>query len=383
MIPTRRSLQILFAISLQAAALMGQTPPAKPPAEKPQPDVLILKDDEKLIGHLVRANGSSVVFKSDLLGEITTDWSKIKELHAAGRYAVVGKNVKLGRHPDTSGVAKGSLDMAGQTIAVHSQPGAAPATIPVADAQHVIDDATFQKDVEHHPGPLQDWSGAITAGASLVQATQQSRAFTGAIHLVRAIPTETWLEPRERTSLDFSASDSLISQPNVPTIKTQILHGDAERDEYFSASRVFAFGQAVFDHNYSQGLDLQQNYGGGFGWTTVKSAKLTLDLKGSMDYVRQAFQAPAVSHSLVASIFTENLTRHLPRGMTILQQISATPTWNIQRAWQAAGSASFVAPVYKRLSFSIGVQDNFLNDPPPGFRKNSFQATTGLTYTLR
>ena len=126
MIPTRRSLQILFAISLQAAALMGQTPPAKPPtAEKPQPDVLILKDDEKLIGHLVRANGSSVVFKSDLLGEITMDWSKIKELHASGRYAIVEKNVKLGRHPDTSGVAKGSLDMADQTIAVHSEPGAA------------------------------------------------------------------------------------------------------------------------------------------------------------------------------------------------------------------------------------------------------------------
>jgi hypothetical protein len=27
--------------------------------------------------------------------------------------------------------------------------------------------------------------------------------------------------------------------------------------------------------------------------------------------------------------------------------------------------------------------DAFLNDPPPGFQKNSFQLTLGLTYSLR
>jgi hypothetical protein len=31
----------------------------------------------------------------------------------------------------------------------------------------------------------------------------------------------------------------------------------------------------------------------------------------------------------------------------------------------------------------IGSLDTFLNDPPPGFRKNSFQFTAGLTYALK
>ena len=39
-------------------------------------------------------------------------------------------------------------------------------------------------------------------------------------------------------------------------------------------------------------------------------------------------------------------------------------------------------PVYKRLSFTVGTIDTFLNDPPPGFKKNSFQFTTGVTYAL-
>jgi hypothetical protein len=29
------------------------------------------------------------------------------------------------------------------------------------------------------------------------------------------------------------------------------------------------------------------------------------------------------------------------------------------------------------------VIDTFLNDPPPTFKKNSFQLTTGLTYAIK
>ena len=35
------------------------------------------------------------------------------------------------------------------------------------------------------------------------------------------------------------------------------------------------------------------------------------------------------------------------------------------------------------MNFSIGTIDNYLHDPPAGFKKNSFQATMGLTYSLR
>jgi hypothetical protein len=63
---------------------------AKPDA-KPEPDVLIFTDDEKLIGHLVRATGASVTFKSDMAGEVTVEWSKIRELRTRQPFAVVRK----------------------------------------------------------------------------------------------------------------------------------------------------------------------------------------------------------------------------------------------------------------------------------------------------
>ena len=97
----------------------------------------------------------------------------------------------------------------------------------------IVDQPAFQTAVTHSPGVFEDWKGTITAGASLVHATQNSETFTGAVSLVRAVPSESWLDPRNRTSFNFTDSYGEVSQPGTPTIKTSIFHADGERDEYF------------------------------------------------------------------------------------------------------------------------------------------------------
>jgi len=65
------------------------------------------------------------------------------------------------------------------------------------------------------------------------------------------------------------------------------------------------------------------------------------------------------------------------------QEFSVSPSWSNSKALSALGNARLTLPVYKRLSFTVGAIDTFLNDLPPGFKRNSFQATAGLTYGLR
>ena len=43
-------------------------------------DVMVFTDGERLLRKFVRSNGASAVFKSDAIGEITVDWSRVKEL---------------------------------------------------------------------------------------------------------------------------------------------------------------------------------------------------------------------------------------------------------------------------------------------------------------
>jgi Protein of unknown function, DUF481 len=357
---------------------------AQEAGSKPQQDVLILIDDEKVVGHFEGSSGKSLSFKSDLLGDLTADWSKVKELHVHGQYAVIGKEVIIRPHADTSKIPQGALEVTGQTIVVSPAGGGATQTLAVGDAAQIVDHDKFQKEVEPpHMSPFQAWTGTTTLGGSLVQATQESRTVTAALNLVRAIPVESFLPARNRTIFNFTVSDGRILQPNTPTIKTEIVHADAERDEYLDQSHVFGFAQLAADHNFSQGLDLQQNYAGGLGWTAVKKADETLDVKGSIGYIHQQFSIASHDQSLLASNFGESFLRKFGSGISVTQQLTVTPTWNNLNAWLASANAALNIPVYKRFAFTISMLESYLHNPSPGFRKNSYQATMGLTYTLK
>jgi hypothetical protein len=250
----------------------------------------------------------------------------------------------------------------------------------VPDAAYVVSEAAFQNAL-HRPGIFQAWKGTMTGGVSLVSATQDSRTITSNIALVRTIPTETWLNSRNRTIVDFSSSLGKLTQPNTPTIKTSIYHAGAERDEYFSG-RVYAFGLVAYDHSFSQGLDLQQTYGGGIGYTLFNTPKATLDVKGNFDYIRQSFQLATQNQNLIAASIGERYIRNMAHGIVLNEQLSFTPALNNTKAYSALGTAGVTLPVYKRFSASANLADGFLNNPPPGFKKNSLQFIMGLAYTL-
>lgn len=376
-------LRLYFAAALvwllAAPRPLNCQPPAKPPESGS--DVLVFVDGEKLIGHLETSTDKTVTFKSNMAGEITVEWSKIKELHSPDKFAVIEKGVKLHAKQDTSQVPQGTLSLADQTIQLAPPPPSTPITVPVSNTATVVDESTFLKTVNERPGIFQAWQGSATAGIAFVRSTQNSETYTAAVSLTRSIPTESWMDPSNRTIITFDSAYGKLSQPGTATVKTSILHGDAERDQYLSP-RVYLFGDAAFDHNYSQGLDLQQTYGGGIGWTAEKRENDELDLKAELDYVNQQFLNSMNNKSFLGSIFSESYNRTFTHKIVFHEQIGFAPAWTDTRAYSAIGNMSLTIPVIKRIGVTMSALDTFLNDPSPGFKKNSFAFTTGVTYTL-
>ena len=363
-----------FVLLLVAALSLGAAAYAADP-----PDTMTLANGEKLIGTLVRSAGDSVTFHSQSAGDVTIPWAKIRELTTSGRFAVIPKDVEFKRNKIDARIIRGTVEVSEQKIQVTPGNGQPVQTVNIADAGFIVDDASLQK-AEHNPGFREDWKGTIIGGASLIEATQQSETFTGAVHLSRAIPAVDWLAPGSRTLLNFTASYGKVDQPNTPEVKTEVIHFDAEQDKYFSP-RMYSLGQAAFDHNFSQGLSLQQTYSGGVGWTAIKSAKQTLDLKGTVSYISQRFNG-ARNNSLIGSVFGEAYHRNLHGGIKFDEQLTFIPAYNNVSAFSGNAGAGITMGLYKRLSLNISTLDSFLNDPPPGFNKNSFQFTTGVTYSL-
>jgi putative salt-induced outer membrane protein YdiY len=371
---------LLFAFcAIAARNVLGQAPAAAAP--KPEPDVLIFTNGDKATGKLEHSTGNDVTFKSDMMGEFTVEWKKIKELHTGQQFAVIPKDVKVKHGQDTGNIPQGTIAVADQKIEVKKAEGAAPQVVPTDNAAYVIDQNTFRTAVLESPGFFHAWTGAITAGAAIVQATQKSTNFTGAVNLIRTNPVQSWLDRRDRTTLNFTAAYGKNSQPNTPTIKTDIYYADLEHDRYLSP-RLYVFGALAYDHNFSQGLDLQQVYGGGLGFTVIKDDVQELDFKASVDYIKQQFTDSSQNQDLIGSVFAEMYNRKFAHGILFTQDASITPAWNNTDAYSASADAGISIPVYKRFAFSLNALDTFLNNPPPGFKKNSFQASAGLTYTL-
>ena len=385
--PPRPRIALLAVIAALTCALC--TAQKSPPSA----DVLVLSDGDTLHGKLVNEVGGKLTFHTESLGDITVTWDKIKELQAGGNLAVLDKTVKRGRKKHEDQIPTGSIDVEAGAVTVHG--ANAPAPIPVKNAEYIVDATVLDKQLNHEPNIRTGWNGAASAGSTLVQATQNQYTVSGALGLVRVVPSVTWLDPHNRTAIDFSGSYGKITQAAsssggvtvaATTSKSAIYHADAERDQYFSR-RFFALAQTAFDHNFSQDLDLQQIYGGGMGYTIFSTPRHEADLKATVQYEKQRFisATSGANQNLVGSTFSASYALKM-KLLAYSQNLQFIPSYNTPRAYSVGETDTVVFPAYKDLGFNLGTIDTYLNDPPaslPPTKRNSFQFTMGLTYAIK
>ncbi len=383
---------LFFAFVLTLGAAAHAAPQKQPKA----PDVIVLSNGDTLHGIFLRSVNGTVLFQSGPLGELHIQWSSIKELRTAQPFAVL-KNSATSSQIQSGHLPTGRLTLASQILTVHPSANATIARIPLKDVRIVTSLATLQKQLGHQQGFFQGWNGSATAGASLVTATEKQYTVTAGVSLERVAPTVSWLRRRNNTQFNFTASYGKITQPAyynatgtlVPSIvtKTAIYHFDGERDEYFSP-RFFTLAQTAFDHNFSQNLQLQQIYGGGIGWTAIKTHRQEVDLKATVQYEKQHFISTAgganPDENLIGSTFSANYALHL-KPFTFQQALSYVTAYNNTKAYSANETNSLVFPTWKNLAFSVGTNDSYLNFIPisyPPTKHNSFQFIMGLTYSF-
>jgi Protein of unknown function, DUF481 len=397
MLPATFSLLLLTAFSG-----LAQTTTKKPEeaAAKKEPEIkeeLTLKNGDRLTGELLNSTGAEIKFKTELAGEVTVKWENVKELKSERDFAVVPKDLKEARN--SAIVPQGAIEIGEKGIVVSpvstTKPEAKPGTnkgvaaakeIPTSKIEAVVGDAMYQKEIDKKIGFRSGWDGHITTGTSMIFSTQNSSLYQVDTSLKRSIPTVSWLEPKLRTTIDLTLSAGKTTQPGTETTITNIYHVGGERDEYFSP-RGYYLQVFSLDHNYSQGLVLQQKYGGGIGATLLKKKDAELDITTDLHYENQEFQAnasadvEALSLHLIASTLTQQYTRKWGK-LQFDEKVLADIAWNDASAFSASGNSSLRLPVYKRLAFSVSTIDNFLNNPQIGYKKNSFQFITGFSLNL-
>ena len=240
------------------------------------------------------------------------------------------------------------------------------------------------------PGIWYGWNGSITGGATVLQSTSYGQTLTAGISLIRAIPTVSYLPRRTRTTFNLLQSYGKLTQPTVPKPPHPRLTPLPKRTSSILTSSTtntslhasFVLAGLSFDHNYSQGLNCAQLYGGGIGWTAILTPTQELDLKTDVHYQRQNFVAPTPNQDLIGSSFGAAYSRIFPPKLLFTSSGTYIQSWNNFNAYSAIGAVGLAVPVYHRFSLSLNLLNTYLNNPAIGFKRNSFQFVTGVTYTL-
>jgi hypothetical protein len=388
----------LVALCLLATSFAQPASAQEKPAAPP-PDVIVFKNGDQLTGAFERSVGGNIVFKSDVVGEVTVPLDKVKELHSSSNFVLLKKNEVVARVPRPSGPVTIEDSTIKETLPTGTE------TMAIKDVGYVIDGKTYNKELNSNPGPFHGWDGAITGGATVLQSTSYGQTFTAGVSLIRLVPIVAYLPPRTRTTFNLLETYGKLTQPVVPlppscngstapagcqdsVAKTNIFHSDFEHDKYLTP-RFYMLGDVIFDHNYSQGLNFQQIYGVGAGYTFLQTPIHQFDVKGDIHYERQNFvqYAPPLvttpNQNLIGSTFAENYKRILPGKILFTESGVYIQSWNNTDAWSAIGAFGLALPVYHRFSLSVNFLDNYLNNPAFGYKKNSLQFVTGVTYTLR
>ncbi|HEY6376175.1 MAG TPA: DUF481 domain-containing protein [Edaphobacter sp.] len=351
----------------------------------PSPDVVVFKNGDRLTGTVMRGVNDTIIFKSDVVGEVTVPMDKVKELRSNGSFVVFKKNEQITRTPKKPG----NITVSDETITV-VPPSGAPESVPVKDLAFVVDKPTYNKEVAGNPGIWFGWKGSVGGGVTIVQSTSTGRTYTANIALVRFIPTATYLPPRTRTTFNLTEVYGKLTTPVIPQTtppspddiaKVHIFDTNLERNKYFTPHMYALYGLS-YGHNYSEGLNFRQIYGVGLGWTVIRDSVQLLDLSADVHYERQNFHPPTPNENLIGSTFAETYRRTLPYNILFTQIGTYTQAWNDLHAYSAIGAVGLAMPVYKRFSLSLNIRNDYLNNPAFGYKKNSFEFLTEITYRL-
>ena len=95
----------------------------------------------------MREIDGSVTFHSDIAGDVTVTWDKIKSIQSSQQFAVIQQGQHVTRKTPNADIAQGAVQVENDQVKVTAPARGTSKDIPVKNAQYMIDEATFNKEV--------------------------------------------------------------------------------------------------------------------------------------------------------------------------------------------------------------------------------------------
>jgi putative salt-induced outer membrane protein YdiY/small nuclear ribonucleoprotein (snRNP)-like protein len=327
-------------------------------------DQIMLKNGDRLTGTIVKSDGKTIVFKSDLVGDVSvaldnvTNVTSDKTLYvtlADGRTVAGVVNTKDGQAEIRS--SSGPVVVERSAI-----------TIIRSEAEQQAYESTLS------PGWLQQWTGGADVGLALTRGNSN----TTNLALGMAISRETL---RDKTSLYAASVYNRETTNGVSRTVANTFRFGARYDRNINRD-WFGYGFTDLEHNGLQNLDLRWVLGGGLGYHAIRNERTKLDLLGGLDMSREYFEGDDNDRTSLEAQLGQTLDHQFAPRVSFKEQVYFFPNLSEGGEYRVNFDAALVMDINRRIAWQVTLSDRYLSDPPGGFKQNDLLLTTGLKIKL-
>ena len=133
-------------------------------------------------------------------------------------------------------------------------------------------------------------------------------------------------------------------------------------------------------HNNTQGIRVEQIYGGGVTQVVKLASNDYLSLSLGMQAMLENIYSPGKSTDLGGLHLAAELDHEFSNRISVDVKIGATPVFTQDRAWNAAGDFDLLVPFSRRWSLQFEVVDNYYEIAPKTFNKNYLAPSIGISF---
>ncbi len=329
-------------------------------------DVIVLTNGDRVTGTVVTTTDGKLTVKTEFMGEVQIDRKAVASIESDTPLVVTFENGQT---------VVGTVATEQQQVVV-TQEDDSKVERPIAALTAVRDNASqqaFQREQQRqtNPGWLDFWSFKADLGL----ASASGNAETTTINSGASIERVTGFD-KTRLTFEQIFSTQHTTEPfgaNANSISGGARYERDVRDD------IFAFGNAAFDFDEFQDLDLRSALGGGFGWRILDSERNKWYLDGGANWNREKFATGLLRNSAEASI-SEASEHALGSILHVHQSFSIFPNLTDGGEYRFRARAGADVKLNSHLAVTFLILNRYLSNPVADKKKDDLLFSTGLQF---
>ena len=323
-----------------------------------QADEIIFTNGDHLTGKIIHLVEGKMLFKSDVIGDVPIDISKIKTFSTDAPIAVHLKD---------------------ETVLLQKIVNAEPGKFGIEGAGTVkAQDFELASISSINPPvkPLPKWTGNISVGVTSTHGNTKSQSMSGSFNISKRTHND-----RTTVSMDYAKTKQEDKVTGVDEVTEDWWRSKGKYD-YFFTKKLFGFVDGRYEKDAIAELDRRMIIGGGAGYQWIESEDLSFSTEFGMASLYEKFDNQTDSNSEISMQAGYNFDKTLMKNVKFIHDLTYYPSTGSFSDYYLTSTGEIRTNLTSSMFASFKAIFNYDATPAIGSGKTDTKYLLGIGYNF-